>query len=110
MNLIFITSYLFILQHIPFAMAVFVGGLVGMILFYLVILVVGLLSARKSSTNAEDAMLGGRKFGIILGSLTLTGFNLYSISLLSATLHVHGKHYDVHSTPVQQIPSVTVHD
>lgn len=63
-------------------MSVFVGGLIGMIVFYLAILVVGLISARKSGNNVEDAFLGGRSFGLILGSLTITGINFYCNTLL----------------------------
>ena len=57
-------------------MAVFVAGLVGMIAFYILILVVGLVAGRKKNSNinsVEHAILADRNFGYVVGSLTLIG-------------------------------------
>ena len=55
-------------------MAVFVAGLVGMIAFYILILVVGLLAGRKKNNNSvEHVILANRKLGYVIGTLSLTG-------------------------------------
>ena len=50
-----------------------VGGLIGMIVFYIAILVIGLLAARKRKKGEEEAMLAGRSIGFFVGAFTLTG-------------------------------------
>lgn len=55
-------------------MAVFVAGLVGIIVFYLAILGVGIWASRKAKDNSEEEMmLAGRNLGFIVGALTLVG-------------------------------------
>ena len=56
-------------------MAVNWGGVAGIIVFYLLILGVGLWAARKSkgSTDPEETMLAGRNIGIFVGIFTMTG-------------------------------------
>lgn len=49
-----------------------VGGLIGMIFFYLAILAMGLWAARKRKKGEEEAMLAGRSIGLFVGSFTLT--------------------------------------
>ena len=52
--------------HIP--------GLIGIIVFYLLILVAGILAARKSKTkDSEDVMLAGRDIGLFVGIFSMTG-------------------------------------
>ncbi len=57
--------------------ALHVPGLVGVILFYLLILGVGILAAWKTKTltsnNRDDYMVAGRNMGLGLGTVTLTG-------------------------------------
>lgn len=56
-----------------------VVGLVVVILFYLVILGVGLLASylykkrNPSSKSAEDHMIAGRNIGVVIGIFTMTG-------------------------------------
>ncbi len=54
-----------------------VPGLVGVVLFYLLILGVGILAAWKTKTltsnNRYDYMVAGRKMGLALGISTLAG-------------------------------------
>ncbi len=54
-----------------------VPGLVGVVLFYLLILGVGILAAWKTKTltsnNKDDYMVAGRNMGLGLGTVTLTG-------------------------------------
>ncbi len=54
-----------------------VPGLVGVILFYLLILGVGILAAWKTKTltsnNRDDYMVAGRSMGLALGTVTLAG-------------------------------------
>lgn len=55
-----------------------VQGLIAIIVFYLLILLVGLWAARKSKqtgagADSEDVMLAGRNIGLIVGVFTMTG-------------------------------------
>ena len=54
-------------------MDVNIGGLIGMIVFYIAILVMGLWAARKRKKGEEEAMLAGRSIGLFVGAFTLTG-------------------------------------
>ena len=62
-------------------MAVNVYGVLGIALFYVVILVIGLLAARKRSqqpdteggSTTEEVMLAGRSIGTFVGTFTMTG-------------------------------------
>ena len=54
-------------------MAVNVGGLVGMIVFYALILVVGIVTTRKKKGTVEETLLAGRGLGLLICTLTLTG-------------------------------------
>lgn len=55
-----------------------VWGLVAIIVFYLLILAVGIWAGRKSKTSgaeadSEDVMLAGRNIGLVVGVFTMTG-------------------------------------
>ena len=64
-------------------MGVNVGGVISIILFYIVILIVGLFAAwykkRKNKkegkhiNESEELMLAGRDIGIFVGTFTMTG-------------------------------------
>ena len=59
-------------------MAVNVPGLIAIIVFYLLILLVGLWAARRSrqkhgNVKSEDVMLAGRNIGAFVGIFTMTG-------------------------------------
>lgn len=56
-------------------MGVHVVGIVAVIVFYILILGVGLWAARKSrgETDSENVMLAGRNIGILVGVFTMTG-------------------------------------
>ncbi|XP_071131681.1 high-affinity choline transporter 1-like isoform X1 [Mytilus edulis] len=60
-------------------MAVNIPGLISVILFYVLILLVGLWAARKkkktsgeNTLESEDVMLAGRNIGLLVGSFTMT--------------------------------------
>ncbi|XP_053384137.1 high-affinity choline transporter 1-like [Mercenaria mercenaria] len=56
-------------------MAVHIPGLIAIIVFYLIILSIGLWAGRKArerGSNVENMMIAGRKFGLVVGSITLT--------------------------------------
>ncbi|KAK3602584.1 hypothetical protein CHS0354_020648 [Potamilus streckersoni] len=58
-------------------MAIHVPGLIAIIVFYLLILGVGLWAARKSKqtgrdANSENVMLAGRNIGLLVGVFTMT--------------------------------------
>ena len=57
-------------------MAVFVVGVIGIVLFYLIILGLGLWAARRRKEGEEEAMLAGRSIGMIVGTFTMTGIVL----------------------------------
>ena len=48
-------------------------GLVAIVVFYLLILVVGLWAARRRKEGEEEAMLAGRSIGLFVGTFTMTG-------------------------------------
>ena len=50
-----------------------VVGVVAIIVFYLLILVIGLWAARRRKEGEEEAMLAGRSIGIFVGTFTMTG-------------------------------------
>jgi high affinity choline transporter 7 len=57
---------------------VFIAGLVSMIVFYLLILSVGIWAGRKQKSteknpDTEELMLAGRSIGLIVGIFTMTG-------------------------------------
>ena len=61
-------------------MAVNIPGLISIIIFYLVILVIGLVAARKKKRGDEavegegqEVMLAGRSIGLFVGTFTMTG-------------------------------------
>jgi hypothetical protein len=59
-------------------MSVFVGGIVSIIIFYVLILAVGIWAGRKqksteSNPDTEEIMLAGRNIGLIVGIFTMTG-------------------------------------
>ena len=58
-------------------MAVYIVGVVGIIVFYALILAIGIWAGRrKKSKEEEETMLAGRSIGYLLGSFTLTGKNV----------------------------------
>lgn len=59
-------------------MAVDVRGLVVLLVFYLVIIVVGILAARfkrkrNGSSRMEEAIVAGRDINVVVGIFTMTG-------------------------------------
>ena len=54
-----------------------IGGLVAIVIFYLLILGVGIWAAKKKpdtgEDDADDVMLAGRSIGIFVGIFTMTG-------------------------------------
>lgn len=54
-------------------MAVFVEGLIGVIIFYIIILVIGLVAGRKKSSSADSQFLADRGLGLFVSSFTLSG-------------------------------------
>lgn len=66
-------------------MAVNVLGLVVLLLFYLVIIVVGILAARLKrkrnvSSRMEEAIVAGRDINVVVGIFTMTGKNQCLVS------------------------------
>ena len=71
-------------------MAVNISGLISVIIFYVMILLVGLWAARKKKKTtdeghleSEDVMLAGRNIGLLVGSFTMTG----NITMLNIGLY-----------------------
>lgn len=55
-------------------MAVYVVGLVGVLVFYLAVLFVGIWAGTKHKNDGEEEiMLAGRSVGVVVGVLTLIG-------------------------------------
>ncbi|KXJ09271.1 high-affinity choline transporter 1 isoform X2 [Exaiptasia diaphana] len=51
---------------------VYVVGVVGIVLFYLIILGLGIWASRRRKEGEEETILAGRNIGVFLGSFTLT--------------------------------------
>jgi len=56
--------------------SVYIVGVVGIVVFYLIILGLGLWAARRRKEGEEEAMLAGRSIGKIVGTFTMTGIKL----------------------------------
>jgi high affinity choline transporter 7 len=59
-------------------MAIFVGGVISIIIFYILILGVGIWAGNKQKSteknpDTEEIMLAGRNIGLIVGIFTMTG-------------------------------------
>lgn len=56
-------------------MAVNIPGLVGVIIFYVIILLVGIYAARKKTTGkgSEEIYLANRGLGTVVSFFTMTG-------------------------------------
>lgn len=55
-----------------------IAGIISIILFYLLILVVGIWAGRKKeegNDSEEEVMLAGRNIGLFVGIFTMTGKN-----------------------------------
>lgn len=64
-----------------------VAGIISIILFYLLILFVGIWAGRKKTAgndSEEEVMLAGRSIGLFVGIFTMTG-NYYNIFQLEST-------------------------
>ena len=48
-------------------------GVVAIIVFYMLILGIGLWAAWRRKEGEEEAMLAGRSIGMVVGTFTLTG-------------------------------------
>ena len=83
-------------------MAVHLVGLAAIVVFYVLILLVGLWAARKQKStgenpDSEDVMLAGRNIGLIVGVFTMTGgktgFTMHPFTLSSffpvGGIHIH---------------------
>lgn len=70
-------------------MAVHWGGVVAIVIFYLLILIVGLWAARKGkgSSDTEDVMIAGRNIGVAVGIFTMTGMSGGMFVHHSNTIH-----------------------
>jgi len=54
-------------------MAIYVVGVVGIVIFYLIILGLGVWAATRRKEGEEETLLAGRSIGAFLGTFTLTG-------------------------------------
>ncbi len=65
-------------------MTVNIAGVFSVIIFYIIILIVGIWAGRKKKsggdeTETEEVMLAGRNIGIFVGIFTMTGQSCLSI-------------------------------
>lgn len=59
-----------------FQIMINISGIISVVLFYLLILGVGIWAARKKSAgndSEEEVMLAGRSIGLFVGIFTMTG-------------------------------------
>ena len=57
------------------AMALHIPGLIGIIVFYILILVIGLIAGRKKNKkgDSDDLLVAGRNLGFFVAVMTNTG-------------------------------------
>lgn len=58
-----------------------IGGLISIVLFYLLILLVGIWAGRKRTSGNDseaEVMLAGRSIGLFVGIFTMTGKNQFT--------------------------------
>ena len=58
-----------------------IAGIISIVLFYILILAVGLWAARKKQAgddSEEEVMLAGRSIGLFVGIFTMTGESLFN--------------------------------
>jgi high affinity choline transporter 7 len=73
-------------------MAVFIGGLISILVFYALILAVGIWAGKKQKSteknpDTEEIMLAGRNIGLIVGIFTMTGKTDISSHLSMIYIH-----------------------
>ncbi|CAH3022734.1 unnamed protein product, partial [Porites evermanni] len=67
-----------------------IPGIVGIVVFYLLILAVGIWASRRRKAGEEEVMLAGRSIGTYVGIFTLTGKAGYPwVFLLNPPLELH---------------------
>ncbi len=61
-------------------MAINIPGLVAVIVFYIFIIVTGIIGSRKTmrSTNSNEIFVANRSIGVVLAYFTLTGIYAYA--------------------------------
>ena len=64
-------------------MSVLIGGAISIVIFYILILAVGIWAGRKQKSteknpDTEEIMLAGRNIGTIVGIFTMTGLLILS--------------------------------
>lgn len=78
-------------------MALYVPGLISVIVFYVIFLLLGLWAAwksRKSTNDSENVLLAGRSIGMMLGIFTMTGMENYQNANISK--HVTAMFLQIH--------------
>ena len=58
-----------------------IPGIVGIVVFYLLILAVGIWASRRRKAGEEEVMLAGRSIGTYVGIFTLTGKALLTVKV-----------------------------
>lgn len=63
-------------------MSVFIGGIISIVIFYILILAVGIWAGNKQKSteknpDTEEIMLAGRNIGLLVGIFTMTGQNSF---------------------------------
>lgn len=66
--------------------AINVPGVIAIVLFYLLIVIVGIWAARRRKNSQEETMLAGRSIGLFIGTFTMTGNLNGSVSVVQHLL------------------------
>ena len=74
-------------------MSVFIGGIVSIIVFYILILAVGIWAGKKQKSteknpDTEEIMLAGRDIGLAVGIFTMTGIYIAKKNQLKLTWYI----------------------
>ena len=54
-------------------MAINVGGLIAILVSYIILMIVGIYAGRKRGKGVDEMLLAGRKLGGFIGLCTMTG-------------------------------------
>lgn len=100
-------------------MTIHVEGLVAIVLFYVLILFVGIWAAWKNKNSgvgegldrSESIMVGGRDIGLFVGGFTMTGesLNLYFLVSVRRQPRAHFVQFSYHTRSKRRKKTKTFH-
>lgn len=76
-------------QKYKHTMAVDIAGVVSIVVFYIIVLVVGIVAGKKNKKgNTEELLVAGRHLGLFVASLTSAGIFFYFQYMIHTSLQL----------------------